>query len=89
MAKSVVTSGCIHQLNSVQALVGKQCLVPPGPTFGSWAGESAAAPASGRGGEGSNRYDTHMGLAVTRASRDEEREETWESVAIETTGALR
>lgn len=69
--------------------LGKQCLVPPGPTFGSWAGEGAASAASGRGGEGSNRYDTHMGLAVARASRDEEREETWESVAIEASGATR
>lgn len=50
---------------------GPECLVPPGPAFGAW---------ERRAGE-ELRYDTHMGLKVQRASRQEEEEERWEEVA--------
>jgi uncharacterized radical SAM protein YgiQ len=51
---------------------GADKLVPPGATLGSW-----QSPKADQG----VRYDTHMGIRVERASRQEEREETWESVA--------
>ena len=50
-------------------------LVPPGPAYGGW-----DKRLRGRGGRGV-RYDTHMGMKVERASKNEESEENWESVA--------
>lgn len=50
----------------------KGALVQPGPAFGAW---------SARAKRGSVRYDTHMGMKVERASKSEEREESWEAVA--------
>ncbi len=53
---------------------GKECLVPPGPAYGAWSRPR-------KGGRGSVRYDTHMGMQVERASAQEEAEENWEAVA--------
>lgn len=53
---------------------GPDCLVPPGPAYGDWQNK-------GKGARGNLRYDTHMGMKVERASREEEQEEVWESVA--------
>jgi uncharacterized radical SAM protein YgiQ len=53
---------------------GRDKLVPAGPTYGAWSSK-------GKGARGSLRYDTHMGMKVERASRNEEREEAWESIA--------
>lgn len=52
-------------------LIGRNQLVPPGPAYGAW---------SRKGKKGGIRYDTHMGMKVERASREEERETNWEAV---------
>lgn len=54
-------------------LIGRHggALVPPGPAFGAWSGRARKAPV---------RYDTHMGMKVQRATREEESEENWESI---------
>lgn len=54
---------------------GKDALVPPGPAFGAWSKKSRIG--------GSIRYDTHMGMQVERATREEEQEENWEAVAAQ------
>lgn len=51
---------------------GPDKLVPPGPAHGAWSRQK-------RGG--SVRFDTHMGMKVERASREEEQAESWEAVA--------
>lgn len=55
---------------------GPHCLVPPGPAFGAWTRRKQ--------GHGRNRYDTHMGLKVERASAQEQAEEAWEAIAVRT-----
>jgi uncharacterized radical SAM protein YgiQ len=57
-------------------LIGSEpgCLVPPGPAFGAWTRRKKT--------RGKVRYDTHMGMKVERASRQEQREESWEAIAI-------
>lgn len=57
---------------------GPGTLVPPGPAYGAWSKK--------RGGKSGVRFDTHMGMRVERASRDEESAETWEAVAERRTG---
>jgi len=52
-------------------LIGHKGLVPPGPAYGAW---------SKRGRKGAIRYDTHMGMKVERASREEEKESNWEAI---------
>ncbi len=56
-------------------LIGRapSCLVPPGPAYGAWTKRPRT--------DAKNRYDTHMGMKVERASREEQAEETWEAVA--------
>ncbi|MFT5683399.1 MAG: putative radical SAM protein YgiQ [Myxococcota bacterium] len=54
-------------------LIGHGKLVPPGPAYGAWSRQ-------GKGKKGGVRYDTHMGMKVERASREEEKEENWEAV---------
>ena len=49
---------------------GRDALVPPGPAYGAWTGR----------GRSRVRYDTHMGMRVERASRQEEIEERWEAI---------
>ena len=51
---------------------GSGFLVPPGPAYGAW---------SKKPGRSGVRYDTHMGMRVERASRDEEAAESWEAIA--------
>ena len=51
---------------------GSGFLVPPGPAYGAW---------SKKPGRSGVRYDTHMGMRVERASRDEEASESWEAIA--------
>ncbi len=50
------------------------CLVPPGPAFGAWTRRTKS--------KGKVRYDTHMGMKVERASAQEQREESWEAIAV-------
>lgn len=50
----------------------KDAIVPPGPAYGAW---------DKRSRRGSVRYDTHMGMKIERATKTEEREESWEAVA--------
>ncbi len=54
-------------------LIGRhpEALIQPGPSYGAW---------SSRAKQGSVRYDTHMGMKVERATRQEESEENWEAV---------
>ncbi len=52
---------------------GKNFLVPPGPSYGAWSNKSQHSKGV--------RFDTHMGIKVERATKWEEREETWEAVA--------
>ncbi len=52
---------------------GHVYLVPPGPAYGSWSARSRASREI--------RFDTHMGMKVERATKDEEAAETWEAVA--------
>ncbi|MCB9780743.1 MAG: YgiQ family radical SAM protein [Alphaproteobacteria bacterium] len=59
---------------------GPQHLVPPGPAYGAWDKRARA--------QAGVRYDTHMGMQVERASRDEEAAESWEAVAEERAPAL-
>jgi len=57
-------------------LIGRgkgEYLVPPGPIYGAWSNRSKATQGI--------RYDTHMGIRVERASRSEETEQAWESIA--------
>ncbi len=49
-------------------------LVPPGPAWGSWSRAAAHA-------KDSVRFDTHMGVQVERASKEEEAEQAWEAMA--------
>ena len=49
---------------------GKHHLVPPGPSYGAWTKNKRAKEHMG------------MGMKVERASRQEEREESWEAIAI-------
>jgi uncharacterized radical SAM protein YgiQ len=51
---------------------GPQHLVPPGPAWGAWEKRATADAV---------RFDTHMGLKVERASRQEQDEERWEPVS--------
>lgn len=53
---------------------GRHHLVPPGPAYGAWRNQKRRKQI---------RYDTHMGLKVERASKAEEREESWEAVAAQ------
>ena len=55
-------------------LIGKgpHHLVPPGPTYGAWTRRNKGAA--------SLRYDTHMGMKIERASRQEQAEENWEAI---------
>ena len=50
---------------------GPRFLVGPGPAFGAWEKKRGAEEL---------RFDTHMGMKVERASREEQEEETWEAV---------
>jgi hypothetical protein len=52
---------------------GPNQLVPPGPAWPSWQDKARR--------DASTRYDTHMGMKIERASREEEQEERWEAVA--------
>ncbi len=52
---------------------GPDRLVPAGPIYAAW---------QKQGKDSKIRFDTHMGMKVERASRDEEQEETWEAVAL-------
>ena len=52
---------------------GGEKLVPHGPTYGAWTRKSHIGKQL--------RFDTHMGIKVERASREEESEENWEAVA--------
>jgi len=55
-------------------LIGKGKLVPRGAIYGSWSKRNRSkAP---------TRYDTHMGMKVQRATRQEEAEENWEASAL-------
>jgi len=51
----------------------KQHLVTPGPAYGAWRNYR-------KKGQSRVRYDTHMGMKVERAPRQEEQEENWESI---------
>ena len=59
-----------------QDLIGRspEHLVPPGPSYGAWKHRDKKP----RGGV---RFDTHMGLEVARASKQEEDEMSWEASA--------
>ena len=52
---------------------GPNHLVPPGPAWPSWQDKARR--------DANTRYDTHMGMKIERASREEEQEERWEAVA--------
>jgi uncharacterized radical SAM protein YgiQ len=52
-------------------LISHKGLVPPGPAYGAW---------SKRGHKRTIRYDTHMGMKIERASREEEKESNWEAI---------
>jgi uncharacterized radical SAM protein YgiQ len=55
-------------------LIGKhpRCLVPPGQAHGAWTRRKKGPDAV--------RFDTHMGMKVERATRQEQEEENWESI---------
>ncbi|MFM2162434.1 MAG: hypothetical protein RLZZ383_1946 [Pseudomonadota bacterium] len=57
-------------------LIGRHpnALVAPGPAYGAWTRRHRSPQV---------RFDTHMGVQVERASREEQVEESWELVALD------